>query len=101
VGSTTQRVLGERTVTWEWMVTPKEVGEFALTYALTMPIETKDKTVIAQNVQSDTSAHIYVRMDPWGFFKEHWEVFLTAIILPLVGYVWMRLTGTPKIAWGD
>lgn len=101
VGSPTQLVLGKRAVTWRWMVTPKEVGEFALTYALTMPVETKDKTVVAQNVQSETSARIYVHKDPWGFFKEHWEVFLTAIILPLIAYAWMRLTGTPKVAWSD
>ena len=90
---------GQQPTTWRWAVSSKEVGTWKLSYAIAGQL-TADKDGPSR-LLDDGGQEIEVRMDPIGFVKDNWAIFVTAILVPLAVWVWKLLTGKGRTEYRD
>ena len=77
---------------WSWLVTPTEPGRHLLELSIAAVVTRGEDRSVKRIETFTRTIEVVV---PWprrvgSFFSNNWEVFLTVIIVPLVGYIWRQ-----------
>jgi hypothetical protein len=88
-----QAVSSSETTRWKWMVTPTEHGSRTLHLALSAVIDVADHAtpLVVRTFSRDIDVEISVPQRVVGFVQQHSGWLWTALVLPLLGYLWRLL----------
>jgi hypothetical protein len=81
-----QNIDNESYTEWEWVVTPKKIGESPLKLIIKVKGSNKDIVVFNKNIKVKKNVSVEVV----GFFDSNWQWLMTTIIIPVFIYFWNR-----------
>lgn len=87
-----QAVSKTRQTEWKWEIHPKEIGrhELHLTLTALLDINGYDTPRTIRTFDRIIEVNITGKQKISGFFNNNWQLLLTAIFIPVAGWLWKR-----------
>jgi hypothetical protein len=88
---------------WKWEIEPKEAGRHNLYLTINALLEIDGQSTPRSIKTFDKQIEVHVTTTQWAkrFFEKNWQWLWTALLVPVVVWLWKRLNHKPEIPLAD